>query len=344
MNKIGERTIVFKSAPFIAGNGGVGGKEEKCGPVGDCFDVFLKDDLWGEKSWELTEKKMHIRAIVDALNAAGLYTKDIDVMLGGDLLNQIITAGYSARELGIPFLGLYGACSTMSESLAIGAMAVDGGYAKNVVCAASSHFATAERQFRYPLELGTPKTPTSQHTATASGATVISMKPINPGAHPRITCATIGRVVDYGIKDVNNMGAAMAPAAAETLFTHFYDTKRKPSYYDLILSGDLGIFGKEILIRMAEKEKMDLSLNYTDCGVEIYKGMDNMYCGGSGCGLSALMLNKYYIPKMREGKLKRILFMATGALMSPTSSLQGESIPAIAHAISIEMENVKWNI
>ncbi|MEZ4357053.1 MAG: stage V sporulation protein AD [Eubacteriales bacterium] len=342
MGRIGERTLTFKKAPYIRGNGGVAGKDEKEGPIGAYFNTYFNDDLWGEKSWELTERKMFIRAVENAVTSAGLTLDDIQILFGGDLLNQIISAGFAARTLRAPFIGLYGACSTMSESLLVGAMAVDGGYADNVVCATSSHFATAERQFRYPLELGTPKTPTSQHTATAAGATVLSST--GQADDARITCATPGRVIDLKISDANNMGAAMAPAAVETLVTHLEDTKRAPNYYDLIITGDLGTFGSKLLVEYTAKENVDVKAVYTDCGVELYKGVKDMYCGGSGCGCSALMFNCYYLKKFKDKKINRILLIATGALHSPTTSMQGESIPCIAHAVAIERGEIIWNI
>lgn len=340
--RIGERTLVFEKAPYIRGCGGVAGKSEKEGPIGAYFDTYFDDDLWGEKTWELTERKMFIRAVENAVRSAGFTLSDIQILFGGDLLNQIISAGFAARTLKMPFIGLYGACSTMAESLLLGAMTVDGGYADLVACATSSHFATAERQFRYPLELGTPKTPTSQHTATASGATVLSSSGQPDDA--RITCATPGRVIDLNVSDANNMGAAMAPAAVETLLTHLEDTQRNPNYYDLIITGDLGTFGSKILTEFTAKENVDVKDVYTDCGVELYKGVRDMYCGGSGCGCSALMLNCYYLKKFKDKKINRILLIATGALLSPTTTMQGESVPSIAHAVAIERGETIWNI
>ena len=334
--KVGKRTSKFWSKPFIIGHAGVAGKSEKEGPMGAHFDVTFDDDLWGEKTWELTERKMFIEAVNLAIARAGLKNDDIDYLFGGDLLNQIISAGFAARETGIPFIGLFGACSTMAESLLTGAVFVDGGFAKHAVCATSSHFATAERQFRYPLELGTPKTPTSQVTVTGAGATVLAKE--GKKGMPRITYATAGRVIDMGIKDANNMGAAMAPAALETMLTHLEDTQRNPHDYDLIVTGDLGTYGSEILIKKAKDQNIDLSGVYTDCGVEIFKGKKNSYCGGSGCGCAGSMLNAYYLKKLEQRELRRLLFIATGALLSPTSTQQGETIPCIAHAIAIETE------
>ena len=341
MNRLGERTLLFRNAPYIIGHDGVAGRQEKQGPLGAYFDHSFDDDLWGEKTWEMTERKMFATAVDEAIRNAKLEPSEIDLFLGGDLLNQIVSAGFTARQMKIPFIGLYGACSTMAESLMMGAMAVDGDYATHVVCGTSSHFATAERQFRFPLELGTPKPPPAQHTATAAGAAVLSRK--GKKTQPRVTCATPGRVVDLNITDANNMGAAMAPAAAETLMTHLEDTDRAPEYYDLIITGDLGIYGMEILKDLCYREALNISKVYADCGTEIYKGMKNMYCGGSGCGCSALLLNCYYLKKMEEKKLNRILFIATGALLSPTTTMQGESVPCIAHAVAIERGEATWN-
>jgi stage V sporulation protein AD len=285
---------------------------------------------------------MFIEAVNLAVARSGLKNDAVDYLFGGDLLNQIISAGFAARETSIPFIGLFGACSTMAESLLAGAVFVDGGFADHVVCATSSHFATAERQFRYPLELGTPKTPTSQITVTGAGASVVSSK--GEKGMPRITHATAGRVIDMGIKDANNMGAAMAPAALETLLSHLEDTQRTPEYYDLIVTGDLGTFGSDILRKKAKEQHVELSDVYTDCGAEIFKGKKNTYCGGSGCGCAGSMLNAYYLKKMAQGELKRLLFIATGALLSPTSTQQGETIPCVAHAVAIETEAGRWNI
>jgi stage V sporulation protein AD len=310
------------------------GKDEKNGPYGSCFDFTFEDGLWGEKTYELAERKMLLKVVETVIEKAELKPDDISFLFGGDLLNQIISSGFVARQMGIPFIGLYGACSTMSESMLIGAMTVDGGFAQYTVCTTSSHFATAERQFRYPLELGTPKTPTSQNTATAAGAVLLTTL---RGKYPVITYATPGRVVDLGINDVNNMGAAMAPAAAETIICHLEDTNKNPDDFDAIITGDLGTFGSELLIKYASEIGYDLSGVHKDCGAMIYEGNALMHCGGSGCGCSACMLSGYFLPQMQNGTLRRILFVATGALHSPTSALQGETIPSIAHAVSIEM-------
>lgn len=331
--RLGSQTLLYGEPVYVAAGSSIVSPREAEGPYSSYFDEIIPDALWDEESFEKAEQKMFESAVKRVIASAGLNKDDVDFMIGGDLLNQIISSGFSARNLGLPFLGVYGACSTMAESLAIGSMMVGGGFAKRVVCATSSHFATAERQFRYPLELGTPQTTTAQNTATASGATLLS----NSSTGIRITHSTIGSVIDMGIADANNMGAAMAPAAAETIVTHLEDTGRDPEYYDIIATGDLGTFGTDILRDLTKLCGIDISKVHFDCGAEIYSGLD-MKCGGSGCGCAASMFNGYMLKSMRKGELKRILLVATGALLSQTSSQQGESIPSVAHAIAVESE------
>ena len=269
-----------------------------------------------------------------SLAKAHLYAEAADVFLGGDLLNQIVSAGYAARGLGIPFLGLYGACSTMAESLAIGSMLIDGGFCDNAVCAACSHFSTAERQYRFPLELGNQRPPTAQWTVTGAGVTVLAKESMLPIA---VRSVTLGRVVDAGQSDLNNMGAAMAPAAADTLLTHLHDTGLGIQDYDLIVTGDLGRIGHVLMKELCEREGLHLDHRLIDCGCEIYESNQDVHAGGSGCGCSAVCLNGWLFGRMLHGEVRRMLFMATGAMMSPTVSLQGESIPSIAHAVSLEV-------
>lgn len=333
--RIGHRTVKFASPPSIIAYSSVAGPNERKGPYGEAFDLTIDDDMWGEKTFELAERKMLVHVVSESLKKAGLTPGDISYMIGGDLLNQIISSGFAARTLGIPFIGLYGACSTMSESLMVGSMLTDGGFSDYAVCCTSSHFATAERQFRSPLELGTPKTPTAQNTVTGAGAVILS--PDRGDELPAITFATAGRVIDMGIKDANNLGAAMAPAAAETIISHLEDTDRNPDYYDCIVTGDLGTFGSEQLLKIASSTGYDLSSSHRDCGALIYSGNKNMICGGSGCGCSASMLCGYFLKEMKRGKINRMLLVATGALHSPTSALQNETIPSVAHAVAIEM-------
>ena len=273
-------------------------------------------------------------AILGAIEKAGLKSKDIDMLLSGDLLNQIISSSFTARAFDMTYLGLFGACSTIAESFAIGAALLDAGHFKKVACATSSHFSTAERQFRFPLELGNQRPPTSQWTATAAGCAILS----TTGKGPCITSATFGKVIDYGIVDVNNMGAAMAPAAMNTIIAHFLDTKTKPEDYDLILTGDLGIFGSKILVELMLEEGFDISANHDDCGRMIFSKKQKALMGGSGAGCSASVFNSLILERFKEGIYKKVLFVPTGALLSTTSSQQGDSIPCIAHAVVIESD------
>lgn len=338
MNRFsGSASVRFNTPVNILARASVAGKKEAEGPLGKYFDITLPDALWGEKSFEKCEQKMFKEAVKKAAASAGKNPKDIRLLLGGDLLNQIVTAGYSARDLGIPFLGIYGACSTMSESLLIGSMLIDGGMTENAIACTSSHFATAERQYRMPLELGTPKTPTSQTTVTGAGATLLCASGFSPAV---ITGGTIGRVVDLGINDSENMGAAMAPAAAETIYNHLSDFNRTAKDYDCIITGDLGYFGSDILTDILKDLGQDITPVHMDCGKMIFDKTNKVHCGGSGCGCSAITLNGYFLSKIFTGELRRILFVATGALLSPTVIQQGESIPSIAHAVVIERRSL----
>lgn len=335
--RIGMQTIELSSRPALCGSAAFVGKKEGEGPLSNCFDYVAEDEMYGQESFELAEKQLYLDAIRKAIRKAGAKPSDVQFLLGGDLLNQIITASFSARELGIPFIGLYGACSTMAESLALGGMLLDGGHASQVVCAASSHFCTAERQYRYPLEFGAQRPPTAQWTVTGAGATLLSVSPKAPVlAH--ITRVCMGRVVDLGITDANNMGAAMAPAAADTLLSLFSDTGTTPEDYDLIVTGDLGQVGHDLLMQLMREQRVPLpEERYQDCGLLIYNREEqDVHAGGSGCGCGASVLNAYLLPQLQAGQLRRIVFMATGALMSLTSSQQGESIPGIAHAVVLE--------
>lgn len=338
-NKIGDQTIIFKNEPKIISHYSVVGEKEGNGNFKNYYHYILKDDLFGEKSFEHAERKMLEFAISNSIKGANLKIADVDLIIGGDLLNQIISASFTARHFDRPFLGVYGACSTMAESLAIGATFVDGKYLKNVVCATGTHFSTAERQYRFPLELGNQRPPTSQWTVTGAGSSVLSLN----GCGHKIKMATLGKVTDYGIKDVNNMGAAMAPAAMSTLISHFKDTKTTPDDYDLILTGDLGKLGSEILMDLMEHNGYKLGKNYNDCGQMIYNNNQKTFQGGSGCGCSAAVLNSFVLKKMDEGVFKRVLFAATGALLSTLSSQQGDTIPGICHAVVIEKDDKKEN-
>lgn len=333
VKRLGKQTVKFKNPPSILSTYTIVGPKEGEGPLKQYFDMILEDDMWGQESFEKSESKIQEETIKAAISNADLTNQNVNYLLSGDLLNQITTSAYTARQLSIPFFGLYGACSTMTQSLSLGAMLVDGGFADNVVCATSSHFSSAERQFRFPLEYGSQRKLSAQWTVTGAGATVLS----SYGSGPYITYVTTGKIIDMGIKDAANMGAAMAPAAMDTLITHFKDTGYSPSDYDLILSGDLGRVGKAIVIDLMKKEGYDLSGIYTDCGVEIFDGeTQDTHAGGSGCGCAAVVLNGYVYKEMMKGTFNRILIMATGALHSTMITQQGESIPGIAHAVTID--------
>lgn len=331
--KIGTQTVKFNSPPSIISTSSIVGPKEGEGPLREYFDIVVDDDLCGEKSWEKAETKMSIESVKLALDKIKLTPDKVDYLFAGDLLNQIISSSFAARQLQIPFFGLYGACSTMTESLSLASMIIDGDYADYAVAATSSHFSSAERQFRFPLEFGSQRPPTAQWTVTGAGAAVVS----KTGEGPYVTYVTTGRVMDFGIKDANNMGAAMAPAAADTIIRHFKDTGFQPEHYDLIISGDLGKVGKELAVDLVMKNGYDISKNFTDCGVEIFDlDRQDVHSGASGCGCSAVVLCGYLYKEIKKGNLNRVLIMSTGALLSPTSSLQGESVPGIAHAVAIE--------
>ncbi|MBE7011081.1 MAG: stage V sporulation protein AD [Ruminococcaceae bacterium] len=333
MNKrIGKQTVKLTQPISIISSANIVGKKEGEGPLSQYFDTIMSDATWGESSWEKAESKMQNEALSHAIQKASLTPDDIDYVLAGDLLNQCISSSFALRDLSIPFFGIYGACSTMAETISLGSMLLDGDFAKNICAVTSSHFCTAERQYRQPLEYGGQRTPTAQWTVTGSGSVVLSKN----GNGPYVTHITTGKIIDMGIKDANNMGAAMAPAAADTLKAHFSDTGFEPNDYDLILTGDLGTLGKEILIDLMMHEKIDLRDNYDDCGCLIFDAdTQDTHAGGSGCGCGAVTLTGYVLSLMKEQKLNNVLFMATGALLSPTSTMQGESIPSVAHAISI---------
>ena len=333
LKRIGSQTVKLSSPPSIIGTSSIVGPKEGEGPLKDYFDIILEDDMWGQESFEKSEAKIQEEAVKLAVSNANLSTNDIEFLLAGDLLNQIITSSYSARQLSIPFFGLYGACSTMTESLSLGAMIIDGQFADKVVCATSSHFSSAERQFRFPLEYGSQRTFSAQWTVTGGGATVLS----STGTGPYITYITTGKIVDLGIVDVNNMGGAMAPAAIDTISQHFKDTGYNPEDYDLIITGDLGLVGKKILLDLLRKEGYDISKNYSDCGIKIFDGVEqDTHAGGSGCGCAAVVFNGYIYKELIKKNLNRVLLIATGALHSSISTLQGESIPGIAHAVTID--------
>ena len=333
MQKIGKQTIKFDNPPSILECASIVGPKEAQGPLSKYFDQTLEDEFWGEKTWEKAESKIIKETVNTVISKSGVPSDQIDLMIAGDLLNQCISSSFGLREANIPFLGVFGACSTFVESMCIGSICVES-FAKNVLCATSSHFCSAEKQFRFPLELGNQRTPTAQWTVTGSGAAIITQS----GMGPYITHITPGKIIDMGIKDANNMGAAMAPAFCETLITHFLDTGRSPNYYDAIISGDLGHVGKEIAIDIAKARGYNIKPNYNDCGVLIFdKEKQDTHSGGSGCGCCGSVFSGYFFKQLKAKKLKKVLLIATGALMNSTSSQQGESIPGIAHAISIEI-------
>ena len=330
--KRGRQSFVLESPPTITCWASVAGKKESEGPLGKSFDMTQTDTYFGQKTWEQAEKRMQQIALEVLAKKANMQQKEFGLVFSGDLLNQCIGSSFTLRNIGVPHLGLYGACSTMAESLVAASMAVGGGFFDQVVAMTSSHFASSERQYRFPLGYGGQRTPTAQWTVTGSGAVLLCRE----GKGPKITACTIGSITDLGIKDANNMGSAMAPAALSTIRAHFDDLKVSADDYDLIVTGDLGQHGKEMLLTMAQKEGLALGGKLTDCGTLVFDVLkQDVHAGGSGCGCSAITLCGYLLDRLKSGKLKRILFCGTGALLSPTSTQQGLPIPGICHAVSI---------
>jgi len=348
-----KQTLYFKNKPYIAGSCAIGGEKEQKSRMNEWFDWCSKDNTFGQESWEKAESEMLKTAMNGAVRNSGKSINDIDVVLSGDLLNQIMSSSFMARDLQVPFLGLYGACSTMTESLILASALIDGAYFNNVLAGASSHYCTAERQFRMPLEHGNQRPPSAQWTATAAGAMVVSsdksnevdVSDINGKTRKlrriRVDCGTIGKIIDAGVKDVNMMGSAMAPSAIDSILTHLNDTNRSLEYYDLVLTGDLGKIGKEIVKDMlcdAGINKKSIERIYDDCGTMMYEEFQDVHSGASGCGCSASIFSSYVLKKMRRGDYNRVLIISTGALISTISPFQGESIPGIAHAVALESE------
>lgn len=331
LKRAGNQTVVFANPPVILSSYSVVGPMEGEGPLGQTFNKVLKDNLNGNKSWEKAESQMLEEAMRGAIEQSQVHPDDIDYMLAGDLLNQIISSNFAARNMGLPFIGVYGACSTMALSMAVGSMLIDGQFARHVLVGVSSHHDTAERQYRLPTEQGGQRAMSAQWTVTGAGSLVLGQQ----GAGPRITAATIGRVIDYGEKDANNMGGAMAPAVADTILQHMQDMNRKPEDYDLIASGDLGKVGLSLAQEVLKRSGIK-SNRFTDCGVLIYDPSQDTHAGASGCGCSAVVFAGDIMEKLRSGEYKRVLLVGSGALHSPTSALQGESIPGIGHAVVIE--------
>ena len=333
MSRAGRQTLVYDHPPVIAAHRSIAGKKEAAGPLGQWFDVQLEDDLLGQKSWELAESEMVRRCAQDALDAAGLSPGGVDALLGGDLNNQIIATSFAARKLGAPFLGLYGACSTFVEAMVLGASLISAGNLESALCCASSHFCTAERQFRFPLELGTQRPPQASWTATACGCALLRAA----GAGIRVTSGTLGRVIDLNISDANHMGAAMAPAVFDTLTAHLDDTRQTAQDFDLIVTGDLGWIGRELLMRLFQKAGCAIpGEKLVDCGASLYYQEQDTHAGGSGCGCVASVSCAWIMKRMERGELRRVLLSGSGAMLSPTSSQQGQSIPGISYAVCLE--------
>jgi stage V sporulation protein AD len=335
--KLGKQSFCFTKPPVIAAAANIVGPMEGDGPLAAQFDWIMDDILFGELTFERAESKMLRESAKLALRKINWQPQEIDFFLAGDLLNQIISANFAARGIEAPFLGLFGACSTFAEAIMIGSMLIDGGFAARVLVASGSHHNAAERQFRFPIEQGAQRPPFAQWTVTGSGALALA----DQGQGPVVTMGTAGKVVDLGISDPNNMGAAMAPAAADTLINHFQDTGSAPADYDLILTGDLGTVGSEALKNLMKMQGYLLEGNYCDCGTLIYDlARQDVHAGGSGCGCSSVVFTGSIWKQLNQGRYRKVLLEATGALMSPTSSQQGETIPGVAHAVVVECPNL----
>jgi len=331
--KIGKQTIEFTSPVAIKSFFSSVAKKEGKGPLGEYFDVVYEDEYIEAKSWEEAENRILKHTVNGAFARGSLTSADMDYAFSGDLLNQCTASAFAFNDMNIPYFGLYGACSTMAESMSLASVMIDAGYGKNVLAATSSHFCSSEKQYRFPLEYGGVRTPTSQWTVTGSGAVVLSDK----GTKLHIKSITTGKMVDYGISDVNNMGAAMAPAAADCIYTHLNDLKRAPGYYDCIVTGDLGNVGSELLKEIMKKQGIDISAVHKDCGSMIFDARtQGTNAGGSGCGCSASVFCGYFCKKMLAGEIGRMLLVCTGALMSPTTAQLGKNVVGIAHAVEIE--------
>ena len=330
--KRGQRSFALEQPPVITAWASIAGKKESDGPLGHTFDITSKDTYFGQKTWEQAERHMQQMALNKLAEKAGIRNAEFDIVFSGDLLNQCIGSSFALRNTDIPHLGLYGACSTMAESLLMASMAVGGGFADKVAAMTSSHFASSERQYRFPLGYGGQRTPTAQWTVTGSGAALVCSQ----GQGPKITACTIGTVSDLGISDANNMGAAMAPAAYSTIRAHFDDLHTGPEDFDLIVTGDLGQVGMDVLLELAKRDGVSLGGKLTDCGTLVFNNQkQDVHAGGSGCGCSAITLCGHLLGKLNTGKLKKILFCGTGALLSPTSTQQGLPIPGVCHAVCI---------
>jgi stage V sporulation protein AD len=338
---VGKQSILFENPPYIIASSSIAGKKEGEGPLGTLFDVIQQDPLVGKNTWEEAESEFMREAASKVLQKAGLKNTDIRYLVGGDLLGQLIATSFGIAELEIPLIGIYGACSTMGEAMSIGSILVDGGFADKVLAITSSHFAGAEKQFRFPLDYGNQRPYSASWTVTGSGAVILanSNEKKQVATEPDIVVkgVTIGKIVDYGLKDSMNMGAAMAPAAFETIKQNLEDLGVQPSYYDKIITGDLGYVGKNILIDLLKEKNYDISNNHMDCGIEIFdKDNQDTHAGGSGCGCSAITFSSYILKQLKEKTWKRVLFIPTGALLSQVSFNEGNSVPGIAHAVIVE--------
>lgn len=343
--EIGKQSVEFEKPPLIVGAASIVGEKEGNGPYGKYFDQIETDPMAGAETWEEAEEKFQEKAAKMAIEKCGLQKSDIRYVVAGDLLGQLIASSFGLMSLDIPIFGVYGACSTMGESLAIGSMLVDGGFADRVVALTSSHFASAEKQFRFPLGYGNQRPMAATWTVTGSGAVVLSSQMDTQKKFKgktsvqnvvQVRGVTTGKIVDYGVKDSMNMGACMAPAAAEVISQNMQDFGYQPKDYDQIITGDLGKVGKDILIDILRAKGYDITSNYMDCGIEIYEEDQKVQSGGSGCGCSAVMLTGYILQKLQKGEWKRVLFVPTGALLSPVSFNEGKSVPGIAHGVILE--------
>jgi len=329
----GDASVRFTNPPSIISAAAIVGPKEGEGPLSACFDEVSQDVLFGKETWEQAESELMRRTVELAVQKSGKTMADMQYILAGDLLNQNSGSVYGARSFGRPFFGLFGACSAMGEAMSLASMIIDGGFADHAVATASSHFCGAEKTFRFPLELGTQRAPTASWTVTGDGAVVLA----SSGNGPYVTAATTGSIVDMGQKDVNNMGAAMAPAAADVITKHFRDLALQPDYYDAIVTGDLGAIGQTLLLQLLEQEGLDIKDRHNDCGLLIFdREKQDVHAGGSGCGCSASVFASYYFDKLKKGEINRMLFVPTGALHSVVTIQQGETIPGIAHAVAIE--------
>lgn len=331
-NKRGRQSFLLPQMPVITHWASIAGKKEGEGPLKDCFDQIYSDTLFGQKTWEQAERQLQKQTMELLMKKAELGRSQVGMVFSGDLLNQCIGSSFTLRNTGIPHLGLYGACSTMAESLLMASMAVCGGFSDKVIAMTSSHFASSERQYRFPLGYGGQRTPTAQWTVTGCGAALVC----SAGKGPRIESCTAGTVTDLGVKDAGNMGAAMAPAAYATIRAHFSDLQANVDDFDYIVTGDLGQFGRQMLLELADKDGMHLENKLLDCGMLVFDNtLQDVHSGGSGCGCSAITLCGHLLNQLNSGSLHRILFCGTGALLSPTSTQQGLPIPGVCHGVVI---------